>query len=354
MVATHVLDPTDADGSVTTVQWLAGGRASALFAVLAGVSLALVTGGRRPERGAPLARSALAVVVRGLLVAVVGLALGGLESGLAVILTYYGVMFVLAVPFLGLGARPLLWLAVGWAAVVPVLSWLVRPGLPERGFANPSFDQLLTDPARMAGELMLTGYYPAVPWLAYLLLGLALGRLDLGSRRVAATVAASGLAVAVAVLVVSPRLVAAVGGLDAGALAASEGGMYGQVPTDAWQWLLVAAPHSTTPFDLLQTGGSAAFVLGLCLLVVGLVEDVAGDLGRRTVAVLFGAGTATLSLYSLHVVMRTEEVWPREDPSTFGLHLLVLLWVGALLVAFGRRGPLEHLVAVPTRFVRGR
>ena len=31
----------------------------------------------------------------------------------------------------------------------------------------------------MLAELTFTGYYPAVPWLAYLLVGLALGRLDL-------------------------------------------------------------------------------------------------------------------------------------------------------------------------------
>ena len=43
MVATHVLDARTPDGELATAQWLAGGRASALFAVLAGVSLALMT-----------------------------------------------------------------------------------------------------------------------------------------------------------------------------------------------------------------------------------------------------------------------------------------------------------------------
>ena len=42
MVATHVLDERTPGGDLTTAQWLAGGRASALFAVLAGVSLALM------------------------------------------------------------------------------------------------------------------------------------------------------------------------------------------------------------------------------------------------------------------------------------------------------------------------
>ena len=47
MMATHVLRETDPDGTISFSQALAGGRASALFAVLAGVSLALMTGRTR-------------------------------------------------------------------------------------------------------------------------------------------------------------------------------------------------------------------------------------------------------------------------------------------------------------------
>ena len=122
---------------------------------------------------------------------------------------------------------------------------------------------------------------------------------------------------------------------------AISGGMHGTTPAGgSWAWLLVVAPHSGTPFDLLQTGASAALVIGLCLWLVGWL----GDGSRRAVAILFGAGTMTLSLYSLHVVMRTEQVWPTEEPSSFGWHVLVLLSVGALFVALRWRGPLEAAV----------
>jgi hypothetical protein len=43
--------------------------------------------------------------------------------------------------------------------------------------------------------------------------------------------------------------------------------------------------------------------------------------------------------------MRTEQVWPAEEPSSFRWYVLVLLSVGALLVALRRRGPLEAVVA---------
>lgn len=352
MVATHVLAERDADGSLTTAQWLAGGRASALFAVLAGVSLALMTGRRTPVRGRERARRSVGLAVRAVLIAVLGLALGGLDHGIAVILTYYGLLFLLGLPFLGLRTRPLLALAAVWVVVGPVVSQLVRPHLPERRFGSPSFEQL-SDPGRLLAELLFTGYYPVVPWLAYVLLGLALGRADLRRRRVQAWLVGAGLATAVVSTALShwlttrgpvaERLLADEPGLSIeDLLDRISRGMFGQTPAEGpWAWLLVVAPHSSTPFDLAQTMGSAAFVLGCCLGVVGLV----GRFGERALAVFFGAGTMTLSLYTLHVLMRTERIWPAEEAESFRWHVLVLLAVGAGFVAAGRRGPLEWLVA---------
>lgn len=352
MVATHVLAERDADGSLTTAQWLAGGRASALFAVLAGVSLALMTGRRTPVRGRERASRSAGLAVRAVLIALLGLTLGGLEHGIAVILTYYGVLFLLGLPFLGLSTRPLLALAAVWVVLGPVVSQLVRPHLPARGFGSPSFEQL-ADPGRLLSELLFTGYYPVVPWLAYVLLGLALGRSDLGSHRVQAWLVGAGLATAVCATALShwlttrepvaEQLLADEPGLRIeDLLDRMSRGMFGQTPVDGpWEWLLVVAPHSSTPFDLAQTMGSAAFVLGCCLGVVG----VAGRFGERALAVFFGAGTMTLTLYTLHVLMRTERFWPAEEPESFRWHVLVLLAIGAAFAAARRRGPAESLVA---------
>jgi hypothetical protein len=124
---------------------------------------------------------------------------------------------------------------------------------------------------------------------------------------------------------------------------AISGGLHGTTPADgSWAWLLVVAPHSGTPFDLLETGASATALIGLCLLIVSAL----GPAARRAVAIAFGAGTMTLSLYSLHVVMRTGRVWPAEQPSSWPWHVLVLLSIGAVFVAFRRRGPLESAVSL--------
>ena len=364
MVATHVLVERDPDGSLAFGQALAGGRASALFAVLAGLSIALVTGRDRPFTGAARARASVGLVVRAGLVAAIGLLLGAVDSGIAVILAYYGVLFVLALPFVGLSARALGLLAGAWLVVAPVVSHLVRPSLPERQFASPTFDQLVADPGGLLAELTFTGYYPAVPWLAYVLAGMAVGRLDLTSRRTAGLLAVGGAVAAVVATAVSRVLTARpsvqealltdppVPDADAAALLDRiSSGLFGTTPTDgAWQWLLVVAPHSATPFDLLQTTGSALLVIGLALLVL----DVVGPTGRRAAAVFFGAGAMTLTLYSVHVVARARDFLPDALRDSYLFHVMLLLGIGAVFAATRTRGPLEALVGAVSRGIAGR
>ncbi len=273
MVAAHVLDERGPDGGIQWYSVLVDGRASALFAVLAGVSLALMSR-RTTARG---------LAVRALLVALLGLALGELDTSLAVILTYYGLLFLLGLPFLRLRARALYAWALAWVVLAPVVSQLVRPHLEPRLGPSPAFGQL-RDPLQLLSELLLTGYYPCLPWLAYLLLGMAIGRSDLRSRSVQVGLALGGLATASLSFLVSrafteqpwvlERLVPDAGRYGDVSTAdafvdAIGSGMHGATPAGgSWAWLLVVAPHSGTPFDLLQTGGSAALVIGLCLLAV--------------------------------------------------------------------------------------
>ena len=348
MICTHLVDPRDADGQVTALQQLAGGRASALFAVLAGVSLALVTGGTKPASGIPLVRARAALVVRAVLIATLGLWLGGLRSGIAVILTYYGVLFLLGLPFLGLRARPLAALAAVIAVTVPLLSYLVRPHLPATDAGQPTADDLTRLPALLT-DLLLTGTYPAVPWLAYLLLGMALGRLPLARPAVAARVAGVGAVVAFVGWYVG-HLTTSATSVQA-ALVATQGrspalpwplleqqlidGLHGTTPTESWWWLLVAAPHSTTTFDLLHTAGSAMVVLALCVLVA--------QRQPRQWAVLGGAGAMTLSLYTLHVVLAST-VLPRTVPYAPAQHLVLVLVIGAVFATARLKGPLEWVI----------
>jgi len=239
-----------------------------------------------------------------------------------------------------------------WLVLGPVASQLVRPHLPVRGTESPAFGQL-AHPGHLASELLFTGYYPCATWLAYLLLGLAIGRCDLRSRSVQARLVVGGLSSSFLAFAVSRSFTEQPWVLrrllpDAGRFGdvstpdafvdTISGGLHGTTPAGgSWAWLLVVAPHSGTPFDLLETGASAALVVGLSLLVVSALAARV----QRVVAICFGAGTMTLTLYSLHVLLRTDSVWPPEEPSSYGWHVLLLSAVGAVFVALRTRGPLE-------------
>lgn len=353
MMAVHVvpgLDPVT--GQESLAHQVAGGRASALFAVLAGVSVALTSGRRQPLTGRPLAGAAAALAVRAGLVVVVGLGLGELDSGVAVILVYYGLFFLLALPFLTLRAGALLALAVPWLLLAPVVSHLLRPGLPSSGFDNPTFGTLLADPVGLFWTLLLTGYYPALPWLGYVLLGMGLGRCDLRARVLPLALALTGLGAAVMASAASQLVLAQPAArellaLRFGPLESAAGrvatGFYGTTPPGSWWWLGVDAPHSGTPFDLVGTAGTACLVLALALVV--------GRLAPRVAAVVFGAGAMTLTLYSAHVVLRAS-LLDGPGTETYLQHVGLALGVGAVTALLGRRGPLEAVVAVASRGAR--
>lgn len=348
MIATHALVTTTPDGGTTLVQSIAGGRASALFAVLAGVSISLMTGGSNPPTGKAWKAAAAGLAVRALIVAAIGLVLGSLDTTIAVILTYYGVLFALGTAFVPLRARTLAVLAVAWCVLAPVVSHVLRMGLPAPSYDSPTL-VMLADPTGLVTELLFTGYYPAFPWLTYLLAGMAIGRSNLRSTGTAVRLLVVGTVAAVLAKVVSDYLVARPGVMDTlartltgphepGGLADSlEHGLYGTTPTGSWWWLATSAPHTATPFDLAHTTGTALAVIGVCLLLTRVLPSVW--------AVLFGAGAMTLSLYTLHVVLRTPGFWPDDTVETFTLHVAVVLVIGALFRLARRSGPLERMTA---------
>jgi uncharacterized membrane protein len=203
MMATHLLPMFEADAQLTPT-WIGltfSGRAAALFAVLAGTGLALSTGRQRPPEGQELWAARRGIALRALVIAVVGLFLGGLEVNVAVILVHYAVLFVCVLPFIGLSIRPLCTLAAAWVLGSPVLAFLLRPWLlapspPLKLGHNPNWDDLAT-PGRLLGDIFLTGYYPVLQWMTYLLIGLVIGRLALTRAAVQVLLLAGGTVVAV-------------------------------------------------------------------------------------------------------------------------------------------------------------
>jgi uncharacterized membrane protein YeiB len=352
MMAVHVLHT--GPGVTGAVHDLAGGRSAALFAVLAGVGLALGSGGAHPNPQR-LHRARRAIPVRAAAIAFLGLTLGLISTPLAIILVYYAVLFLCALPVLGWSARRLALAATGWALLSPVVSQLVRAaGLNDGPGANPSW-QDVTDPGGTALHLLLNGYYPVLTWVTYLLAGLAVGRSALRLRRTAVRLAVLGAGLALTAWLVAIACVHRAGGeralgatLDPNAYIAGRGdgllndSFFGTTPTTSWWFLGVMAPHSGAIPDLVHTTGTALLVIGLALLLVPRT----GEWLRPLAA----AGSMTLTLYSAHAVglgfvdvADPDGAWPVWPVLlvNIGLALLVATWWGSPQ----RRGPLEELVA---------
>lgn len=359
MMVTHIFALGDEAGMPTWAAVFAG-RASALFAVLAGCSLVLSTRSRLAVSGR-LRDAAPSVLIRAAAIVLIGLCLGSISGLLAVILVNYGIMFALALFFLRLRAGALFAIAGVWMVLSPIVSmWVRSTFLLEPSYLPMGFFDLAT-PGTMLTDLFLTGYYPVLQWLSYILLGMAVAKLDIGRHLLALFTA--GLGLFVVGRGVSWILLNVFGG-DAALVAVSEmwgtdltaalfTGSYGVTPATSWWWLAIAGPHSGTPFDLLSTGGTAVMTIAVC-------QATAVLLGRRSwlLAPLSAPGSMPLSVYSAHVVLleitRRQIVGnpmevsatPGEQTFEFVIHaltfvLLPLLWK----LAISSRGPLEGGIA---------
>ena len=359
IMCVHILPVSYAATGRPTVTWiLFPGDSPALFALLAGTGLALTSGGRRPLRGREMTAARAGIAVRALLLLILGLVIGHLmppEPPAYNILIYFAAYFLLALPFLGLGPRAL-FLGAGAALVAgPLLLHLAGGSLPAFSSYNPTFATLATEPIAVLGQLLLTGTYPALPYLAYLLAGLAIGRLNLRRRDVQVRLVVVGTVLAVTAKLVSRQLLYA-GDVYTRLLFSDPDltvaqleslltyGPEDTLPTTTPWWLVLTTPDVNTPFSVAWSLGVSLAVVGTCLL-----------LARRHSAWLLpvtALGAMSLTLYTAHLVFLSFELF----------HTAPLLWLIASLVlsvlfalawqrAFGR-GPLERAMNAVVRPVR--
>ena len=370
MMATHLL-PTFESNADLTPTWIGltlSGRAAALFAVLAGVGLALSTGKHRPLDGPELSAARRGVALRALVIAAVGLTLGGLEVNLAIILVHYAALFFCVLPFLGMGLKRLCAWAGGWVLASPMLAYLLRPWLlaanpPLELGHNPAWEDLST-PTRLLADLFFTGYYPVFQWLSYVLVGLVIGRLMLAKPLVPVVLLVVGSAVAFAAKTLGVAAMESWGGraaleeiLDSPGYpldSVLQVNLTGIRQEGSWWWLASAAPHSGTTMDLLHTSAVAPAVIGVCLLLGRLAEWVDLDL----LLPLRGAGAMTLTLYTVHVwvvsgfYLKPLPAGWTEDGMYF-VQAATAIVVGMVFALLKWRGPLEWLGHAANQVGRG-
>jgi uncharacterized membrane protein YeiB len=303
------------------------GRSSILFATLAGISIALLSGRDRPVDGVDLVRARLRIAVRAAWVFAIGAVLEWLDTFVAIILGVYAVLFVLVLPFLRWSPRRLLAAAGVITVVGPPLDAFLGQLLSAAGAED-----------HYVARLFVTGPYPALLWWAFVLVGLAVGRLDLAAARVRLRLAAAGAAAAVVGYGggwLTTRVLA-----DGLPSRGPESGF--RFPVGEWRalWFTGAEPHSGTTFELLGSTGFALLVIAGCLVLA--------DLLPWPVAPLAAVGAMALSVYTAQIVVMWALLAVARD-ATQGVDVWLLFVVAALVGAtvwrarFGR-GPLERLL----------
>ena len=356
LMIVHVLPPTDDDFEPTVLWTVFAGHSAALFALLAGVSLAFASGGRNPVKGRALKAARASLAVRAALIMALGLALGYADPPVSIILAYYGVMFLLAVPLLALSTRALALVAAAVAVVGPLVVPVLRASLPLPDF-EPTFTSLFADPLMLVTELLLTGVYPAVPYMAYICAGLAIGRLNLGSHVIQIRVTAAGSILAVSTWVLSALLLGPFGGfarlqeaspeLDAEAIRhILVWGPESQLPATSLWWQAILAPHSTTVLEKLNTVGTSMAVLGLVLLL--------SRVAAAEFAPLAALGSMTLTLYSAHLLVLSTGFLANQSGGSLVIQIAVATVFAFQWRRWHDQGPLEGLIAKATKRTRAR
>ncbi|WP_330456091.1 DUF418 domain-containing protein [Streptomyces sp. NBC_00820] len=370
MYAAHVGPDVSVGGTVGFLMEATRGRSSALFAVLAGFSLVIITGRPRPRVGRAGRQAVARVVIRALLLMVLGYVLTALGTDIDVILSFYGLLFLAVVPLYRLRAAALAAVAAAGALILPQVLFAIRRSIEAGNWADVV---VAHDPlARVSGtdgcvELLFTGEYPVLTWIPFLVAGMAVARLDLGRPGIRCRLALTGASLAVVgyggswlALRLVPHALSAVSAATDGGSASSA--WWSDTVGDPTRrtpavWLLVAAPHSQTTFSVLGNTGVAVLVVAACLTVAERLPRL-----TRTATPVAAVGTMALTVYVLHIVALWcfTEVWhvPAVESDTMSeLPVLLGFIAAAVLVAvvwtrFFRRGPFEHLLHLATRLAR--
>ncbi|MCS5719604.1 hypothetical protein N1027_15835 [Herbiconiux sp. CPCC 205763] len=307
-------DQTSGWGHLLTI---AGGgeRPRTLFAITGGLALGLfVASGLR--RGGDLRELRRTIAIRGVFLIALGLFLQTMASGVSVVLDTWGLLFLIALPFLRVRNVPLLagstvLLLVGTAVKLWV-GTAVNPVL----VLHTELLQLL--------DWLTTGSYPLLIWLAFLGFGYAISRLDLSRRRTQ-----------LVLLVIGVVLFAAV--VDAA--------------------FTTSAPGSSDTFfgDLLvhvsAIGFAVALIAGLLLVTSGM-----GTVARIAGFILFplrAVGSMPLTIYTAHVLALA--TWRGFGAPGFETWFPFLALSACSLVfatlwrLFVGQGPLERLISSLSR-----
>ena len=355
MIAVHILPPANEyTGEPTAIWKMCAGNSAALFAVLAGISVALMTGANNPHVGIKWRRSCVSLITRALLILGIGLVLDQFDIDVYNILPYYGLMFLLAVPLTRLRIWHLLSLSLLFAFIGPLVIFATNSRVVYLTTLNPSFYDVIETPLDVVITLLVGGTYPVVTWMAYLCLGMAVCRMNLKwlTTQVRLTVCGGLIAASSAIFTTFAldygggfaKLYGQTDGYGAhDILEIFKFGPDGHLPTDTAWWLAISGPHTETTPSIMLSAGVALFVIGVLLVISRTLSGLLFP--------LITAGSMSMTLYVSHLLLFV--------PFLDSIHEHAVIWFFAQIVSMMLlssawyftvgKGPLESLMAMICR-----
>lgn len=351
MFAAHLLTRRDLGWDPGSWSFIAFGRSSILFAVLAGISIALLSGRQTPLEGIPLVQARMRILVRAVMIFAIGGLLLMLDTGIAIILEYYGLLFALAIPFLRWPPRKLFTLA----AILTVASPVAHTFLEN---LSENTERIRWSPTIV--RLFVMGYYPAMIFIVYALVGMGLGRLDLSERRIHLRMLVIGAALAAIgystgylanhAWAPDPEPPAQATTAQRDCVRSADGVIRcadpepveePKVALSDFSALWTFEQHTGSPFEITGSTGVTIAVIGLCLMLTRPLQ--------RTLFPLAAVGSMALSAYSgqliaFHILRRAE--LRREEVESFLWFTVATLAICALWNVLFGQGPLERLLNV--------
>ena len=305
-----------------TGDWIANwfiGRASSIFVVLAGVGVALLTR-RMEDDDAELSIARQRLLWRALFLAVIGWPFLIVWEG--DILHYYAAFFLIGAFAFNRSKR---WLLSGAGIItilaVPVLLVWER----HWDFSTMTYNGLWTINGQLM-HLFLNGFHPLIPWLAFLFLGIALGRHLQSQPKSTIKLGLGALVMAVSVELISALLLK---------LAIQNG-----INASEIKPLLGTTPMPPLPQYVLAAGGCSVAVICGCRWVGDKLK------GHRVLRPFTYVGQMALSLYILHVFafIFPLVVFTIENPGYWNLGKCVASTAAFCAVATAATVALRHFL----------
>lgn len=315
--------------------WLYGlmslleGRAVAVFIVLAGIGLGLMTRQARVSRDVLLRRKVRRqLIIRAIFLWVLGLILWSVFEWSADILHYYGAYMLLVIPFLYMAPKKLDWVLMMILGISVFLQ--VRFNYLS-GWEIETFNYV--DFYTIKGflrNLFFNGFHPIFPWFGFMLLGLRLSQIDLSSSDGRQKLLKRSFAFALLIEILSAGLIAASG---------------------HHEWVVYLVDTKPMPANLFYMLGASSWAIAFIVLVLMVVDRWQAH--SHLLTAMIKTGQLSLTHYVGHsaLVLTIASLMGLIQEQTAAFVVLLSFGVYGLMVAFSylwskkfSRGPIESLM----------